>query len=200
MISFLRNSQEFTTKLFLMSKRLSFVSLVAVLTISLLAACSATDNRNLSGAAAKDALTTVVNNSEKLFLSEGGTETVYVGTKRYVILYDPSAEADKQIAFQDLDGTELPQLGKTEMIRITALKNLLNTGLPEGGTYKLSDNVFKIEAGNFTIQITVDKDLIQQAIVTMNSKDTTMYATTYGFSKDAKKLLSSATPSPAPAQ
>jgi hypothetical protein len=183
-----------------MSKRLPIVSLVAVIVVSFLVACSATDNRNLSGAAAKDALTTVVNNSEKLFLAEGGTETIYVGTKRYVLLYDPSAASEKQIAFQDLDGTDLPQLGSTEMIRITALKNLLSTGLPDGGIYKLSDNVFKIEAGNFTIQITVDKDLIQQAIVIQNSKDTTMYATTYGFSKDAKKLLSSATPSPTPVQ
>lgn len=204
MVSLLpRNSQDFTTKLFLMFKRIPLVSLVAVLVVSLLSACSVTDHKNLSGQAAKNALEQVMAASEAKYVKEGGTETVYVGKKRYVLLYNPDAPEGEQVAFQDLDSSELPQLGAVEMLRIPALVKLLQNDVPADGTYKLSDNVFTIKAGEFNIQITVKDDLFTQAIVTITtaaSQDTTMFATTYGFSKDAKKLLSSATPSPAPAQ
>lgn len=186
-----------------MSKRITLGSLVAVIVISLLSACSVTDHKNLSGQAAKNALEQVMSSSEAKYLEEGGTETVYVGKKRYVLLYNPAAPEAEQVAFQDLDSTELPQLGTTEMIRIPALVKLLKNDIPEDGSYKLSDNVFTIKAGEFNIQITVKNDLFTQAIVTITSstsQDTTMFATTYGFSSDAQKLLSSATPSPAPAQ
>ena len=186
-----------------MSRRSLFFPVLAVLLSVVLAACSTTDNRNLSGAAAKDALTTVLKASEKKYLAEGGTETVYVGTKRYVLLYDPTAAADKQVAFQDLDTTDAPQLGTTDMIRITALLNLVSKDLSDKATITLSDNTFKIQDTEVSIQISVEKDLMTQAIVTTaanGANQTTMFATTYGFSKDAKKLLSSATPSPAPAQ
>ena len=110
-----------------MSKRFIGATLVALLITAVLSACSITDHKNLSGNAARDAAVAVVANSVKKFEAEGGTETLSVSDKEFVLNYDPSAPNGKQVVTSNLADKTTPTFDDPKSISINALKKLLGS-------------------------------------------------------------------------
>lgn len=185
-----------------MSKRFIGATLVALLVTAVLSACSITDHKNLSGNAAKDAAIAVVANSVKKFATEGGTETLSVASKEFVLIYDPSAPEGKQVVTSNLADKTTPTFDDAKAISIYALQKLLKSETLADAEYKLSDNIFKITGKNFTIELHTKDDLVVTSVISGQATGINVpqiVVSTYGISKEAQKLFDSAV-EPAPAQ
>jgi hypothetical protein len=185
-----------------MSKRFIGATLVALLITAVLSACSITDHKNLSGNAARDAAVAVVANSVKKFEAEGGTETLSVSDKEFVLIYDPSAPEGKQVVTSNLADKTTPTFDDAKSISITALKKLLGSDTLKDAEFKLSDNIFKITGNNFTIELHTKDDLVMTSVISGKATGINVpqiVVSSYGLSKEAKKLFESAV-EPAPAQ
>ena len=185
-----------------MSKRFIGVALVSILLTAVLSACSITDNRNMSGNAARDAATAVVDNSIKKFTEEGGTETLSVGSNEFVLIYDPSAPEGKQVVTANLANKSEPVFGEKSAISITSLKKLLSSDVLKDAEFKLSDNIFTITGKEFRIELHTKDDLLMTSVLSGKATGSTLpqiVVSSYGISEEARKLFDSA-PEPAAAQ
>ncbi len=179
------------------------VALALVLSVSLsVAACSATDNKNLSGQAAQDALNVVVKNSVDTMTTEGGSETLAVGQTQYSIIYDPQAPENKQVVTANLTDNTPATFDSLETVSILALERLLSTELLKEAEVTLTKNVFTIQGKDFLVEIFVTDELVYKSNIwssTTGSKEPQVVVMTYGISQDARTLFDSAT-EPVPAQ
>lgn len=178
-----------------MSKRFIGVTLVAVLISAVLSACSITDNRNMSGNAAKEAATAVVENSIKKFNDEGGTETLSVGSNEFVLIYDPAAPEGKQVVTANLANKSNPVFGDTSAISINSLNELLNSDVLANAEFKLSDNIFVITGNEFRIELHTKDDLLMTSVISGKATGSTLpqiVVSSYGISDEARKLFDSA--------
>ena len=179
------------------------VALALVLFVSLsVAACSATDNKNLSGQAAQDALNVVVKNSVDTMTTEGGSETLAVGQTQYSIIYDPQAPENKQVVTANLTDKTPATFDSLETVSILALERLLSTELLKEAEVTLTKNVFTIQGKDFLVEIFVTDELVYKSNIwssTTGSKEPQVVVMTYGISQDARTLFDSAT-EPVPAQ
>jgi hypothetical protein len=185
-----------------MSKRFIGATMVALLITAVLSACSITDNKNLSGNAAKNAAIAVVENSVKTFEKEGGTETLSVANKEFVLIYDPAAPEGKQVVTADLADKTTPTFDDPKSISIRALQKLLASKTFEEAEFTLSDNIFKITGDNFTIELHTKNDLVMTSVIAGQATGVNVpqiVVSAYGLSDEAKKLFNSAV-EPAPAQ
>ena len=185
-----------------MSKRFIGVTMVALLITAVLSACSITDHKNLSGNAAKDAAIAVVANSVKKFEAEGGTETLSVSDKEFVLIYDPSAPKGKQVVTSNLADKTTPTFDDPKSISIKALEKLLGSDLLKDAEFKLSDNIFKIVGNNFTVELHTKNDLVMTSVISGKATGINVpqiVVSAYGLSAEAKKLFKSAVEA-APAQ
>ena len=179
----------------LMTSKLLSVSFIAVVMAVILSACSVTDNRNLRGGAAEDALTTVVNNSVEKFNSEGGTETLSVGSTEYVLIYDPAAPEGKRLVTANLADESVPTFDDEASISIRALQSLLGSDMLTDADFRLSDNVFTIEGEDFSIEIRTANDLVTTSIISGEKTGSVVpqiVVSTYGLSEEALKLFATA--------
>ena len=179
------------------------VALALVLSVSLsVAACSATDNKNLSGQAAQDALNVVVKNSVDTMTTEGGSETLAVGQTQYSIIYDPQAPENKQVVTANLTDNTPATFDSLETVSILALERLLSTELLKEAEVTLTKNVFTIQGKDFLVENYVTDELVYKSNIwssTTGSKEPQVVVMTYGISQDARTLFDSAT-EPVPAQ
>ena len=179
------------------------VALALVLSVALsVAACSATDNKNLSGQAAQDALNVVVKNSVDTMTTEGGSETLAVGQTQYSIIYDPQAPENKQVVTANLTDNTPATFDSLETVSILALERLLSTELLKEAEVTLTKNVFTIQGKDFLVEIFVTDELVYKSNIwssTTGSKEPQVVVMTYGISQDARTLFDSAT-EPVPAQ
>lgn len=178
-----------------MSKRFIGVTLVAVLISAVLSACSITDNRNMSGNAAKEAATAVVENSIKKFKDEGGTETLSVGSNEFVLIYDPAAPEGKQVVTANLANKSNPVYGEKSAISINSLNELLNSDVLANAEFKLSDNIFVITGNEFRIELHTKDDLLMTSVISGKATGSTLpqiVVSSYGISDEARKLFDSA--------
>lgn len=185
-----------------MSKRFIGATLVALLITAVLSACSITDNKNLSGNAARNAATAVVENSVKKFDTEGGTETLSVADKEFVLIFDPSAPEGKQVVTSNLADKTTPTFDDAKSISIIALQKLLSSETFADAEFKLSDNIFKITGNNFTIELHTKDDLVITSVISGQATGINVpqiVVSSYGLSAEAKKLFESAVEA-APAQ
>lgn len=177
-----------TTKLF----SLSFVAMAMTLILS---ACSVTDNRNLRGGAAEEALATVVNNSVEKFNSEGGTETLTIGATEYILIYDPTAPEGKRLVTANLADETVPTFDDEASISIRALQLLIESNTLTDADVTLSDNIFTIEGEDFSIEIRTANDLVKTSIISGEKTGSTVpqiVVSTYGLSEEALKLFATA--------
>ena len=175
------------------------LSLVASLTVT---ACSATDNRNLSGQAAQEALNTVVKNSVKKMTTEGGAETLAVGQTTYAIIYDPTAPEGKQVVTANLTDESPATFDSLETVSLLALERLLTTPLLEDAEVTLTKNIFTIQGKDFLVEIFVTDDLVYKSNIwssTSGSQDPQIVVIKYGISDESRTLFNSAVET-APAQ
>ncbi|MEG0589919.1 hypothetical protein [Aurantimicrobium sp.] len=185
-----------------MSKRFIGATMVALLITAVLSACSITDHKNLSGNAARDAATAVVENSIKTFAEKGGTETLSVAKKELVLIYAPSAPKGKQVVTANLADKTPPTFDDPKSISINALKTLLASDIMKDAEFKLSDNVFTITGKDFVIELHTQNDLVMTSVITGKATGSSVpqiVVSAYGISKEAKKLFDSAV-EPATAQ
>lgn len=178
-----------------MTTKLLPLSFVAVAMALILSACSVTDNRNLRGGAAEDALTTVVNNSVEKFNTEGGTETLSIGSTEYILIYDPSAPEGKRLVTANLADDSIPTFDDEASISIRALQSLLGSETLTDADFSLSDNVFTIEGEDFSIEVRTANDLVTTSIISgqkTGSAIPQIVVSTYGLSDDALKLFATA--------
>lgn len=185
-----------------MSKRFVGATLVAILITAVLSACSITDHKNLSGNAARDAAVAVVANSVKEFKAQGGTETLSVASKEFVLIYDPAAPEGKQVVTANLADKTTPTFDDLKGISITALQKLLNSSSLADAEYKLSDNIFKITGKDFNIELHTKDDLVMTSVISGQATGINVpqiVVSSYGLSSEAKKLFDSAV-EPATAQ
>lgn len=179
-----------------MFKRLALLVVIALTATFALSACSATDNKNLSGQAAQDALNTVVKNSVKNMTAEGGSETLAVGQTQYAIIYDPAAPEGKQVVTANLTDGSPATFDSLETVSLLALERLLSTELLKEAEVSLTKNVFTIQGKDFLVEIFVTDDLVYKSNIwssTSGSKDPQIVVITYGINEDARKLFDSAT-------
>lgn len=185
-----------------MSKRFIGATMVALLITAVLSACSITDNKNLSGNAAKNAAIAVVENSVKKFEKEGGTETLSVADKEFVLIYDPAAPEGKQVVTSNLADKSTPTFDDAKSISIIALQQLLASDSLADAEYKLSDNRFKITGTDFTIELHTKDDLVMTSVISGKATGINVpqiVVSSYGLSEEAQKLFDSAS-EPASAQ
>lgn len=185
-----------------MSKRFIGVTMVALLITAVLSACSITDNKNLSGIAAKNAAIAVVEKSVKKFDTEGGTETLSVGDKEFVLIFDPSAPEGKQVVTTNLADKTTPTFDDAQSISIIALQKLLGSDTFTDAEFNLSDNIFTITGNDFTIELRTENDLVFTSIISGKATGINVpqiVVNSYGLSEEAKKLFASAV-EPTPAQ
>lgn len=179
------------------------VALALVLSVSLsVAACSATDNKNLSGQAAQDALNVVVKNSVDTMTAEGGSETLAVGQTQYSIIYDPKAPENKQVVTANLTDNTPATFDSLETVSILALERLLSTELLKEAEVTLTKNVFTIQGKDFLVEIFVTDELVYKSNIwssTSGSKEPQVVVITYGISEESRALFNSAV-EPVPAQ
>lgn len=185
-----------------MSKRFIGATMVALLITAVLSACSITDHKNLSGNAARNAAVAVVANSVKEFKAKGGTETLSVADKEFVLVYDPSAPEGKQVVTANLGDKTTPTFDEAKSISINALKKLLDSKTFADAEFKLSDNIFKITGTDFTIELHTKNDLVMTSVISGKATGVNVpqiVVSSYGISKEAQKLFDSAV-EPATAQ
>jgi hypothetical protein len=178
-----------------MTSKLLSVSFITVVMAVILSACSVTDNRNLRGGAAEDALTTVVNNSVEKFNTEGGTETLSVGATEYVLIYDPTAPEGKRLVTANLADESVPTYDDEASISIRALQSLLDSDMLTDADFRLTDNVFTIEGEDFSIEIRTANDLVTTSIISGQKTGSVVpqiVVSTYGLSEEALKLFATA--------
>ncbi|MDH6422959.1 hypothetical protein [Aurantimicrobium minutum] len=185
-----------------MFKRFALL-LVLTLTASFaLSACSATDNKHLSGQAAQDALHAVVENSVKKLKAEGGSETLAVGQTQYVVIYDPSAAEGKQVVTANLTNNSAATFDKISSVSLLALADLIATDTVKKADVSLTKNVFTVQGKDFLFEIFVTDDLVYKSNIWSSqsgSQDAQIVVITYGINADTQKLFDSAV-EPAPAQ
>lgn len=178
-----------------MSKRFIGATLVALLITAVLSACSITDHKNLSGNAAKDAAIAVVAKSVAEFEAKGGTETLSVSDKEFVLIYDPQAPKGKQVVTSNLADKTTPTFDDAKSISIIALQKLLGSDTLKDAEFKLSDNIFKIVGNNFTIELHTQNDLVMTSVISGQATGINVpqiVVSSYGLSEEAKKLFDSA--------
>lgn len=185
-----------------MLKRLILALVVALFATSGLAACSATDDKNLSGQAAQDALHTVVANSVKKFDQAGGSETIAIGNVQYVVIYDPAAPEGKQVVSANLTDKSAPTFEDPKAVSLHALSSVIDTDPVKKAEVSLTKNVFTIQGTDFLIEIFVTDDLVYKSNVwstASKSQNAQVVVTTYGIDAAARKLFDAAV-EPATAQ
>lgn len=185
-----------------MSKRFIGATLVALLVTAVLSACSITENKNLSGNAARNAAIAVVEKSVKTFATEGGTETLSVADKEFVLIYDPKAPEGKQVVTSNLADKSTPTFDDAKSISINALQKLLTSDTFADAEFTLTDNRFKITGTDFTIELHTKDDLVMTSVISGKATGINVpqiVVTAYGISDEAKKLFDSAV-EPATAQ
>jgi hypothetical protein len=185
-----------------MFKRLALLVIVCFTAASALSACSATDNRTVSGQAAQEALNIVVDNSVKEFDKAGGSETLAVGQTEYVVIYDPAAPEGKQVVSANLTDNSPPTFEKPEAVSIHALSELVKSQKVKEAEVSLAKNVFTIQGKDFLIEIFVTNDLVYKSNIwstASGTQDAQVIVTTYGIGEEARKLFDAAT-EPAAAQ
>lgn len=173
------------------------VTAVAVFLVAslFLTACSATDNKNLSGQAAQDALITVVKNSVEKMATEGGVETLAVGSTQYSIIFDPNAPENKQVVTANLTDKSPATFDALETVSIFALERLLNTDLLRDAEVTLSKNVFTVQGKDFLIEIFVTDELVYKSNIwsnTSGSQEPQIVVITYGISAESRALFETA--------
>ncbi len=179
-----------------MLKRLLVALVLAVFAGTSITACSATDNKNLSGQGAQDALATVVSNSVKEFDKAGGSETLVVGKTQYVVIYDPSAPEGEQVVSANLTDNSAPTLEDPSAISIHALSELVGSSKVKEAEVSLTKNVFTIQGSDFLVELFVTDDLIYKSNIwstAAGTQDPQVVVTTYGLDKATKELFDSAT-------
>lgn len=185
-----------------MTKRFIGATMVAFLITAVLSACSITDNKNLSGIAARNAAVAVVEKSVKTFEEEGGTETLSVADKEFVLIYDPQAPEGKQVVTSNLADKSTPTFDDAKSISIKALQKLLNSESFADAEFTLTDNRFKITGTDFTIELHTKDDLVMTSVISGKATGINVpqiVVSSYGLSEEAKKLFESAV-EPATAQ
>lgn len=185
-----------------MSKRFIGATMVALLITAVLSACSITDNKNLSGNAARNAAVAVVEKSVKTFEEKGGTETLSVADKEFVLIYDPQAPEGKQVVTSNLADKSTPTFDDAKSISIKALQKLLNSESFADAEFTLTDNRFKITGTDFTIELHTKDDLVVTSVISGKATGINVpqiVVSSYGLSEEAKKLFDSAV-EPATAQ
>lgn len=185
-----------------MSKRFIGATMVALLITAVLSACSITDNKNLSGAAAKNAAIAVVDKSVKEFEATGGTETLSVAQKEYVLIYNPSAPEGKQVVTANLADKTTPTFDDPTSISIVALQALIASDKLANAEFELSDNIFKITGEAFVIELHIQNDLVMTSVIAGQATGSSVpqiVVSAYGLSDEAMKLFDSAV-EPTPAQ
>lgn len=178
-----------------MSKRFIGATMVALLITAVLSACSITDNKNLSGNAARNAAVAVVEKSVKTFEEKGGTETLSVADKEFVLIYDPQAPEGKQVVTANLADKSTPTFDDAKSISIKALQKLLNSESFADAEFTLTDNRFKITGTDFTIELHTKDDLVITSVISGKATGINVpqiVVSSYGLSEEAKKLFDSA--------
>lgn len=173
--------------------------LIALISSSLLifglTACSATENINASGAAAKSALSKVLEKSINEFEKMGGSETISVESGQYALIYDPKAVAGKRVVTADISDKNSPVFAEEKSIMLKAMPELVSSKDLEKATFNLAKGTFTIKTDVITITINTRNDLVNTTTLEAgnagaSSKQVIM--TTYGISKEAKAIFDSA--------
>ena len=178
-----------------MFKRVTLVIALAIVALLTVSACSATDNKNLSGQAAQDALNSVVKNSVNKITTEGGSETLAVGQTTYAIIFDPNAPKGKQVVTANLTDSSPATYDSLETVSLLALERLLSTKFLKEAEVSLSKNVFTIQGKDFLVEIFVTDDLVYKSNIwssTSGSKDPQVVVIKYGISEESRTLFNSA--------
>jgi hypothetical protein len=202
MQSFTASTEQTLGRVISMSKRFIGATMVALLITAVLSACSITDNKNFSGAAAKNAAMAVVEKSVAEFEAKGGTETLSVAEKEYVLIYDPSAPEGKQVVTANLANNSTPTFDDPASISIIALKALMKSEKMAEAQYELTDNIFTITGKDFVIELHIQHDLVMTSVIAGQATGSTVpqiVVSAYGLSEQAQKLFDSAV-EPTPAQ
>lgn len=179
-----------------MLKRFFTALVLAVFAATTITACSATDNKNLSGQGAQDALNTVVSNSVKEFDKAGGSETLVVGKTQYVVIYDPTAPEGKQVVSANLTDNSAPTIEDSAAVSIHALADLVKSSKVKDADVTLTKNVFTIQGSDFLVELFVTNDLVYKSNIwstAAGTQDPQVVVTTYGLDKATKELFESAT-------
>lgn len=178
-----------------MLKRFILVLVLALFAGSALSACSATDDKNLSGQAAQDALHSVVANSVKKFDAAGGSETLALGNVQYVVIFDPTAPAGKQVVSANLTDKSTPTFEDPQAVSLHALSSVIDTADVKKAEVSLTKNVFTIQGTDFLIEIFVTDDLVYKSNIwstASKSQTAQIVVTTYGITAESQKLFDSA--------
>jgi hypothetical protein len=186
-----------------MSKRFLGAALAAVLVTMVLTACSPTSNKTLSGAAARDALATVVAASMTKFQAEGGTDSISAGTNQLVLAYDPAAPEGRHVVTSNVSNLSAAAFDTKATLSLTNLQKTLETDQIKSAEIKLSANIFKITGSNFTLDVYTKDDLVASTVTSPAGSPTLIVVVTYGLSDEARKLFATAagvtsTPSASP--
>jgi hypothetical protein len=170
-------------------------ALVALLLTTLLTACSAADNKNLSGQAALDALSTVVDKSVTKFDAAGGTETLSTGKTQYAVIFDPAAPEGKQVVSANLTDNSVPAFVDIQTVSMHAMAGFVATLNPTSSEISLTKNVFTIQGTDMLVEIFVTDDLVYKSHIwstAAKTKDPQILVTEYGISKSSRLLFDSA--------
>lgn len=183
-----------------MLKRITGSALVVFLLAAVLTACSATDNKNISGQAAIDALIAVVDKSVTKYDAAGGTETLSTGKTQYAVIYDPAAPEGQQVVSANLTDNSVPAFVDIHTVSMDAMPGFISTLDPKTFDVSLTKNVFTIQGPSMLVEIFVTDDLIYKSHIwstAAKTKDPQILVTEYGISDASRKLFDSAVAAPA---
>jgi len=165
----------------------------AVLLVVALAGCSASDSGALTGQAARDQLTIILDASIDAFDRGGGSETTLAGDQQRAVIYDPTAPAGQRVVAVDLADPDSPAFADESILALPSMKGMTATADFRAADARLEGDTFHIEGDAYGLDVRVKDDRVAQIDLTAAGGSAAQsILVTYGIGEEARGLFDSA--------
>jgi hypothetical protein len=158
--------------------------------VGLMSGCSAA-----FAPAPRDALSTIVDASIAAFDKTGGSETTSDGNSQHALIYEPAAQAGKQIVTVDLADVNSPAFGAASSIAIHSMRTLIDSAEVKAVEIKRAGDTFTAQGAGFDMKVTTHDGLatrIDLSAGTDAGAPSQSILMSYGITPEAQKLFDSA--------
>lgn len=165
----------------------------AVLLVVALAGCSASDSGALTGQAARDQLTIILDASIDAFESGGGSETTLAGDQQRAVIYDPTAPAGQRVVAVDLADSDSPGFADESILALPSMKGMAATADFLAADASQDGDTFRITGEAYELDVRVNDGLVAQIDLTApGGSSAQSILITYGVGAEARRLFDAA--------
>lgn len=172
------------------------MGVIATFVVMALTACSPSivGSQPLSGNAAVTALHKVLDASLAEEARVGMTEEHTIGDTKFILIYDPTAPAGKQVAGMD-PSQGIGVIDTPDSLSLNKLRAFIDSLGDSLGAVAYDGSSLTITNPSFSIALVVKNDLIEGSAISTGEKTTPqLVANTYSVSDVARKILRGAVP------